>query len=486
MRPPPFVLYLFASALFVSPRAFASEEELPSEEVLLRPVTAAEATSKGAPGEDVEKTEGDGSPEGRGNAVGAKKSTDEEEPESASPEEGSPEEGEGSSGGKEEKKRAKNQWAGVPIIGGNSDFGWGGGALASVTRPNPKNDHSNHWSAELAAVAMFNTESFEPRFQDYYLKAVFDDVLGSGLRLTLRPSFTQVVGVNYYGLGNMATRGGSGLPDPDGEGKHYYDYTHADGTLRVFLSHDFSHQIRLSAGMIWSYVWMSVADDSRLAQDARSGSSEVRGMLTGIEDHVFGAYVYTLEFDTRDNEVEPRHGFYQTSSLTFAPGGMSPVTETWGRGYFAVRAYHALSDRVVIAGRAMLDVLLGTPPVYELSRFDNYSNAFGGEKGVRGIEAQRYYGKVKFIANIENRIKLFEFDLLGHQTLSLVQFVDFGRLWADFGASEELDGTGFGMKYSIGGGLRLLFEDSFVVALDAGWSPDAEPVGVYLTSGHAF
>jgi len=483
MRPSSFFLYLFASALLITQRAFASTGELPAEEVLPRPVAEPEDPSEGAPEDSAGSGDSSEDPE---KGDGEKSSADGEKPEGESADEGSRGEAESSSKGETGKKEVKNQWAGVPIVGGNSDFGWGGGALVSVTRPNPKNDHSNQWSAELAAVAMFNTESFEPRYQDYYLKAVFDDVLGSGLRLTLRPSFTQVVGVNYYGLGNAATRGGPGLPNPDGEGRRYYDYTHADGTLRVFLSHDFSHQIRLSAGMIWSYVWMDVPDNSRLAEDARSGSAEVRDMLTGINDHAFGAYVYTLEFDTRDNEVEPRHGFYQTNSLTFAPGGYSPFTDTWGRGYFALRGYHALSDRVVIAGRVMFDVLVGTPPVYELSRFDNYSNAFGGEKGVRGIEAQRYYGKVKFIANVENRIKLFEFDLIGHQTLSLVQFFDFGRLWADFGASNELDGTGFGMKYSIGGGLRLLFEDSFVVALDAGWSPDAEPVGVYLTSGHAF
>jgi len=378
------------------------------------------------------------------------------------------------------------QWAGVPILGGNSDFGWGGGALLSATRPNPRNEHSNEWSAELAAVAMFSEQGLEPRFQDYYLKAVFDDVLGSGLRLTIRPSFTQVVGVNYYGLGNASLRGGSGLPDPNGPERTYYDYTHADGTLRFFFSHDFSHHLRLSSGMILSYVWMGVAQNSRLAVDAEYGSEEVRSELTGLKNHAFAAFVWSQEFDTRDEEVNPHRGFYQTTTFTFAPGG-GPFTETWGRAMLALRGYQDLfKGRVVLAARLLFDVLGGTPPVYELSRFDNYSNAFGGEKGVRGIEAQRYYGKVKLIANFETRISLFKFKLIGQQTLMLTQFFDFGRLWADFGASEALDGSALGIKYSIGGGLRLLFEDSFVVALDAGWSPDAQPVGLYLTSGHAF
>lgn len=387
----------------------------------------------------------------------------------------------------EQPAPAKTQWAGVPIIGGNSDFGWGGGALVSVTRPSPDSKRADEWSAELAAVAMFGSEGFAPRFQDYYLKAVFDDVLGPHIRLTLRPSFTEVVGVNYYGLGNASVRGGPGLPAPDGPGRRFYDYTHADAALRLFLSHDFSRQVRLSAGMIGTYVWMDVPEESRLAEDVNSGTEEVRSLLSGVDDHAFCAFVWTLEFDSRDEEVNPHRGFYQTSSFTFAPGGLGSFTETWLRGYVALRAYQGFfRDRVVLAGRVMFDALGGTPPVYELSRFDNFSNAFGGEKGVRGIEAQRYYGKAKILANFESRVSIATFDLIGHQTLQFVQFVDFGRLWAEFGASEALDGSGLGLKYSLGGGLRLLFEDSFVVALDAGWSPDAHPLGIYLTSGHAF
>ena len=383
--------------------------------------------------------------------------------------------------------KQKTQWAGVPIVGGNTDFGWGGGGLLSVTRPSPTDEHSNEWSAELAAVAMFGLETFEPRFQDYYLKTVFDDVLGSGLRLTLRPSFNQVVGVNYYGLGNASVRGGAGRPNPDGTERTYYDYTHADATLRVFFGHDFSHHARLSAGAILTYAWMDVAADSRLAEDAREGSSEVRSQLTGLEDHAFSAFVWSLEFDSRDDEVNPHRGLYQTTTFTFAPGGVGSLNETWGRGAFVLRGFQGFfKDRIVLAGRVMFDALVGTPPVYELSRFDNFSNAFGGEKGIRGIEAQRYYGKVKLLANVETRIKVAKYHLLADQTLFFIPFFDFGRLWTDFGASEELDGDSVGLKYSLGAGLHVLFDDSFVVALDAGWSPDAQPVGIYLTSGHAF
>lgn len=382
----------------------------------------------------------------------------------------------------------KTRWAGVPIIGGNSDFGWGGGALLSVVRPNSRNLKSNEWSAEMAAVAMVGADRFEPRYQDYYLRATFDDVFQTGVKLTLRPSFTQLSGVNYYGLGNASRRGGPGFPDPDGPERAFFDYARAEGTLRATFGHDFSHHIRLETGMMWSAVQMEVPEDSRLAYDAREGPSEVRSRLNGLNNHLFGAFTWSLEIDTRDEEVNPHRGIYQTTTFTFAPGGAGEFNPTWGRGFAALRVYQGFfGGGWVLAARAMVDALVGDPPVYELSRFDNFSNAFGGEKGVRGIEAQRYYGKVKAIANLESRIALFRFRLLGQQnTVIFNQFFDFGRLWTDFDGSRALDGAGLGLKYSVGGGLRVLFQDSFVVAFDVGWSPDAAPLGVYLTSGHAF
>ena len=49
---------------------------------------------------------------------------------------------------------------------------------------------------------------------------------------------------------------------------------------------------------------------------------------------------------------------------------------------------------LTISGRVVGDLLLGDPPFYELARFEETS-AIGGLKGVRGVPAERYYGKVK-------------------------------------------------------------------------------------------
>ena len=76
--------------------------------------------------------------------------------------------------------------------------------------------------------------------------------------------------------------------------------------------------------------------------------------------------------------------------------------------------------------RVVGDVLLGQPPFYELARFEEVS-AIGGAKGVRGVPAERYYGKVKVFQNLEARSEVARFHIKGKQyTLSAAAFFDAG------------------------------------------------------------
>jgi hypothetical protein len=68
----------------------------------------------------------------------------------------------------------------------------------------------------------------------------------------------------------------------------------------------------------------------------------------------------------------------------------------------------------------------------------------------------------------------------------IVGFADGGRVWADTSLQPELDGTGIGLKYGVGGGLRLQSGSSFVLRADIAWSPDASPVGGYFSAGQMF
>ncbi len=122
-----------------------------------------------------------------------------------------------------------------------------------------------------------------------------------------------------------------------------------------------------------------------------------------------------------------------------------------------------------------------------MARFDE-TTAIGGGKAVRGVPAQRYYGKVKVFGNLEVTTPIRSFTLRGKAlVLGLAAFLDGGRTWTELGrAHPELDGTGLGLKYGVGGGLRLQEGRTFLLRLDLAWSPDARPLGAYFAAGQIF
>ena len=85
------------------------------------------------------------------------------------------------------------------------------------------------------------------------------------------------------------------------------------------------------------------------------------------------------------------------------------------------------------------------------------------------------------------RTELVSFHALGKPLVfGVAAFFDAGRLWADTSPHPELDGTGLGLTYGVGGGLRLQSGSAFVLRADVAWSPDAMPIGGYVAAGQAF
>ena len=158
----------------------------------------------------------------------------------------------------------------------------------------------------------------------------------------------------------------------------------------------------------------------------------------------------------------------------------------YGQGTLVSQVFLPFGSRVTLAVRGVFDVYVGNPPFYELAKYDN-TYALGGILGVRGVPAERYYGKVKLLGNAEVRTDVVTFQALGKKLLfGVVGFFDGGRLWADTTAHPELDGTSVGLKYGTGGGLRLQSGEAFVLRADVAWSPDARPISAYFAAGQLF
>ncbi len=382
------------------------------------------------------------------------------------------------------RDRPHNEFNIVPIAGGSTDQGFGGGFFSGFARA-AKGYEPYIWNVESAAFLTFAGRpggGVRLPYQDYYAKLTVPRFFTRSLRLEIRPSYTAETAMHYYGIGNAS----SAAPPPQAPDT-YFEYGRIHPQLEVDLRWSVVVHVIGRHGVRFVQNWIETTDDSKLRDDMRSGSEDVRALLGGTAPHSVMLFWYGLQWDDRDNETSPHSGSFHTFVVRLSPGGSGMFPYAYAETTVAARVYLPLwKPRITLAGRIVGDLLSGDPPFYELTHF-NDTSAVGGGKGVRGVPAGRYYGKVKVLGNVELRTEIVSFRALGKPLiLGVTGFFDAGRVWTDLSAHPELDGHGLGLKYGVGGGLRLQSESSFLLRMDLAWSPDATPVGGYVSVGQMF
>jgi outer membrane protein assembly factor BamA len=369
-----------------------------------------------------------------------------------------------------------------PLIGGSSDIGFGGGAVGSIAHF-VRGEDQYRWRVEVNGIVTYNPNgglSHVP-YTDVYTKLTIPD-LGRGVRLELRPSYTHEATLRYYGLGNASVR------DASLDKGTYNEYGRTHTTMEALVRLPLGHAFHVRLAHYFTYNTIDVAPGSKLQQDLRSNDPELRKLLQPAPtSHAVQFFEYALVYDTRDDETVPKRGQYHEAWVRYSPGGTPFFPYRYEQFEATARGYYTFpGDKITIAARGVFDLQLDNPPFYELARFED-TYALGGSKGVRGVPAQRYYGKVKAFGNLEGRWMLFPFHLFGNELhFGVAAFFDAGRVWTDLSSHPDLDGTGLGIKWGTGAGLRLQQGKTFLVRLDAAWSPDAHPIGGYFAAGEIF
>lgn len=373
---------------------------------------------------------------------------------------------------------------GVPVVGGDSDIGWGGGFVGAVTHfePGTPPDPARpwQWRVEASSLATFRASpGLGVPYQDHWVQLVVPHLADGRLRLQARAAFTQETEVAYLGIGN-ATHAPAQYDAP----AYWYSRTHPmiEGYARVALPDRF---YTLTGGT-FALDWLRVYPGSKLAQDMAGASPEVRSLLGDARDHAVVVAQESVGLDTRDDEIVPRRGTWTQLDVRLSPALGAWMPYAYAEVLAVTRAYVPVGPRVVVALRALGDGLFGHAPFYQLAEYED-TYAIGGTAGVRGVPAQRYYGKAKSIGNVEVRTDVADFRAVGKAWgIDVVGFFDAGRVWADWSRQPQLDGTGLGLKWGTGVGLRVRQGTTFVVRGDVAWSPDAQPIGGYFAAGEAF
>jgi outer membrane protein assembly factor BamA len=382
-------------------------------------------------------------------------------------------------------RQAKTELNFIPFVGGDSDVGVGVGLVGDLAHLHP-GYHPFRWRIEWGFFTTFKPgptggRSFTVPFQDYYLVMSFPELTPTGrMRLELRPSFTAEATQRFYGVGNASPEPPPGFPVIDTQ----YERTRAAVALaaRLTLTERFYARPQID----YTQNWVSMRESSILAQQRSYGPPHVRDLLDGPLRHGVLGLEGRLEYDSRDNEIVTTGGAFHALRVRFSPRLGPQQPHGYGQVGATARLYRTYSRWLSASGRLVVDALVGDPPFYELTRIDD-SSVVGGGKGIRGVPGQRYYGKIKLFGNLETRTDVWRFAIGGKPfVLSTALFADAGRVWSDFGRNPGLDGTGLGLKYGLGGGLRLLQGTTFVVRADVAWSPDADPIGAYFNAGQMF
>ncbi|MBV8759291.1 MAG: BamA/TamA family outer membrane protein [Deltaproteobacteria bacterium] len=356
----------------------------------------------------------------------------------------------------------------LPLVGGDTDNGFGGGAIGSIA------SFDGHtvpyaWQLQFAVFAAAKSSPTSPTYEDAFVNLIVPRMWHDRLRLEIRPSFTRETALRFYGYGDAARIPAMSVPQRD-----FYTRMHPQLQLmtRWFLGEGWS----VLAGSQYLYNQLSYSSSSTLAMEMPSvpSHSVVRGE-TG------------LVYDTRDNEISPHSGTYDTFEFRASPRLGDAFPYAYQQYDVQLRAYLPVSDDNTLALRAVGDLLVGDVPFYELSRYEDTS-AIGGSLGVRGVPAYTFYGKAKVFGNAELRTHLTRFTAWGRKLqLGVATFVDAGRLWYDpTHPRPDLDGTGLGIHWGAGAGLRLQQGRAFLIRADVAYSPDARPIGGYLLADEIF
>jgi hypothetical protein len=373
----------------------------------------------------------------------------------------------------------------VPFVGGSSDVGFGGGYIASIAQLRAQHEPYLYRIDTSGSVTVSKGQDGALRvpYADVFLRWKFPHLIRNRLGLELRASYTRETNLGYYGLGNAAR-----LPPGLERGDPFFEHSRVHPTLRAVLEYH-PRPFVLSWGVSYTENWLEVPEGTLLANDLASERAYVRELLGNARPHGVPKFTLGIAWDTRDDEVAPVRGWNITEQLDLVPGTLGKARHRFARWNNAVQVYAPLIPqrrRLVLAVRVGSDLLFGPAPLYELPRFDE-SFALGGSKGVRGVPAQRYYGKIKLLANAELRSELISVRLFGmERRFGLVAFADTGRLWADYAAHPDLDGSTLGLKYGVGGGLRIASGKTFLLRFDLAWSPEGGRPSGYLLAGHMF
>jgi hypothetical protein len=195
-----------------------------------------------------------------------------------------------------------NEFNLVPVAGGTTDIGIGGGYFLGLDRVSPGMT-PYVWDVESAAFVTFarsQSGAVIVPYQDLYVTLIVPRFLRRMLELEVRPEYSWETTLGYYGLGDASSASlRPGAPEK------YFEYGRLHPEIYIQLRWRILDHVIGRTGLRYVQNWIQVAGNSKLEQDLLTGSPKVKALLGSTAPSGVALLSYGIQFDNRDNDVSP-------------------------------------------------------------------------------------------------------------------------------------------------------------------------------------
>ncbi len=379
------------------------------------------------------------------------------------------------------------EWFLIPLAGFSSDIGLAGALLGMLFH---YDEDYQPFRDKVQLIALLTTKLVQ------FYELVYERVglFGKPLRLETALSFTATEVGHYCGLGNAVTCD----PVVARDAATMQGLAPGDDGYRRFVSNYYRFRVMRPAGRL-GLRWRPVADGPEISLTWEgnygfSGYFGASGPFPGslyASDYPDGEEGFLSELrlgvvaDRRNHERRPTRGYVLAATLR---GAGKALGSEWTYGGLSLVAAGYLpltkNRRLVLAARAIADLLLGSPPTTIMGSLGGFWNdiAFGGQSIGRGIRARRYLGRIKVIGQAELRWTVFGQD--GEFQGILGVFGDLGWVGLDY---DDWGGDLARLLPSFGALAGVYWGQAFLLRFDVGLSAfEGYRPQFYLSLKHPF
>lgn len=386
-----------------------------------------------------------------------------------------------------EVSEQRSEFAGFPILAGNTDIGLQFGAVATLTRFGELLP-PYLWNLDLVLSTSIKDEGGALGFVQHndVLRLDAPYLFGGIVRLDTLASFERTVNAGYYGLGDAAQVS-------VGDSPRNHEYLFQEGRTRSIARVHTGLPFDVAVGASARHVAPRAYNGSRLAGDSKAPVTDEAHFILGLQPSALFKLALGGIYDSRDSEFITRRGLYYQLGVA-GTLGTSREHLRYAEASAVLAHFVPLGAVFGFALRGVMSVMLGRVPFYDLSQGGVFEpqRLLGGDSGVRGVPMGRYAGPIKAVLNAENRAVFQRFTFLAQRLrVGTTSFVDIGGVWGTHGIDSR-GGTSLGPRYGVGAGLFLQWGDAAIFRIECAYSPDARsenprlPVGIYVSDGLMF